>query len=187
MPLDRRALGERLRALRRQRKLTLKDLSARSGVALSTLSKIELGQVAASYEKFTAVARALGVDIGRLFDPRPRSPAAGDAVHTRFAEASGIDAGPYRYRLLAADYSGRRMTPMVGKIAARRREDVPEPSRHAGQEFVTVLSGRLRIEFEGGKSLALARGESAYFDSGVGHVYLSTGRSDAEILVVMCE
>lgn len=186
MPTDRRALGQRLRTVRRQHRLTLKQLSERSGVALSTLSKIELGQVAASYEKFSAVARALGVDLGRLFDAHAPAPAAG-AVLTRFDEATGIDAGPYHYRLLAADYAGRRMTPMVGTIAARRPEDVPEPSRHAGQEFVTVLAGRLRIVFEDGRALALSRGESAYFDSGTGHVYLSTGRGDAEILVVMCE
>lgn len=186
MPPDRHALGQRLRTLRRKQRLTLKDLSVRSGVALSTLSKIELGQVAASYEKFSAVARALGVDIGRLFDAAPAAASAGPVL-TRFAEAAGVDAGPYHYRLLAADYAGRRMTPMVGTIKARRRDDVPEPSRHAGQEFVTVLAGRLRIEFEDGRALALSRGESAYFDSGVAHVYLSTGRSDAEVLVVMCD
>jgi transcriptional regulator with XRE-family HTH domain len=186
MPFDRRALGQRLRSLRRQQRLTLKDLSARSGVALSTLSKIELGQVAASYEKFTAVARALGVDIGRLFEAQPAAPAAGP-VHTRFAETAGVDAGPYHYRLLAADYAGRRMTPMVGTISARRIEEVPESSRHAGQEFVTVLAGKLSILFEDGHALALSRGESAYFDSGVAHVYLSAGRGDAQVLVVMCE
>ena len=62
---DHAAIGQRLRTLRRAQRLTLKALSARSGVALSTLSKIELGQVAAGYEKFVAVARALKVDIAR--------------------------------------------------------------------------------------------------------------------------
>ena len=63
-------MGERLRAIRKAQRLTLKALSARSGVALSTLSKIELGQISVSYEKLAAVARALDVDIAALFDPR---------------------------------------------------------------------------------------------------------------------
>jgi len=45
---DRIRMGQRLRALRKQRKITLKSLSAASGVALSTLSKMELGQVSIS-------------------------------------------------------------------------------------------------------------------------------------------
>lgn len=184
---DRPALGQRLRALRRARQLTLKDLSARSGVALSTLSKIELGQVAASYDKFVAVARALQVDLSRLLDDRPEAAGAPRAVQASLHDGAGYDAGPYHYRLLAGAFPGRRMTPMHGVIAARRIEDVPEPSRHAGQEFVTVLRGRLRIVFENGDALALAAGECGYFDSGIAHVYLSTGRGSAEVLVVMCD
>jgi mannose-6-phosphate isomerase-like protein (cupin superfamily) len=48
-----------------------------------------------------------------------------------------------------------------------------------------VLSGSVRIAFESGESIALKRHETAYFDSGVGHVYLSTGRGPAEVVVVM--
>lgn len=187
---DHTAIGQRLRALRRAQHLTLKELSARSGVALSTLSKIELGQVAASYEKFMAVARALKVDLSRLLDDRPGTagaPHVVKAVKERMAEGSGYDAGPYHYRLLAGAYAGRRMTPMHGVIAARRLQDVPEPSRHAGQEFVTVLRGQLRIVFENGDAMSLRAGECGYFDSGIAHVYLSTGRGDAEVLVVMCD
>src|SRR3982751_4290801 len=68
--LDREHVGERLRALRKSQKLTLKALSDRSGVALSTLSKIELGQISVSYEKLAAAAHALGADIAQLFDAR---------------------------------------------------------------------------------------------------------------------
>jgi len=64
---DRESVGARLRELRKRQRLTLKGLSARSGVALSTLSKMELGQVSASYGKLAAVARALSVDMGELF------------------------------------------------------------------------------------------------------------------------
>jgi hypothetical protein len=45
----------------------------------------------------------------------------------------------------------------------------------------------VRIQFETGELIELARQESAYLDSGVGHVYLSTGRADAQVLVVMSE
>ena len=81
----------------------------------------------------------------------------------------------------------KRMTPLHGRIVARERDQFPDFVRHPGQEFVVVLSGRVRIEFETGEIIELGRHESAYFDSGIGHIYLSLGRTDAQVLVVMSE
>lgn len=187
-PPDRAQMGARLRAIRKARRLTLKALSARCGVALSTLSKIELGQIAVSYEKFGAVAQALEVDIAALFDARAEPlPGAAPpiAVRSTLATAPRYDEGHYAFRMLATDFPARRMTPVHGTIAARSRADFPDYIRHGGQEFVMVLAGRVRLEFETGQTIELARHESAYFDSGVGHVYLSTGRGDAQVIVVM--
>lgn len=188
---DRERIGERLRAIRKGQRLTLKLLSERSGVALSTLSKIELGQISVSYEKFAAVARALDVDIAALFDPRSgAAPAAGKrpvVVRSTLAAAPGYDAENYDYRMLATEFPAKRMTPLHGTIVARQLAQFPDYIRHPGQEFVMVLSGRVRIHFETGEAIELARQESAYFDSGVGHVYLSTSKADAQVVVVMTD
>jgi transcriptional regulator with XRE-family HTH domain len=188
---DRERVGGRLRAIRKEHGLTLKDLSDRSGVALSTLSKIELGQISVSYEKFAAVARALDVDIATLFDPRASAePAAGRrpvVVRSTLAAAPRYDAENYDYRMLATEFPGKRMTPLHGIVVARQLAQFPDFIRHPGQEFVMVLSGRVRIHFETGEAIELARQESAYFDSGIGHVYLSTSKADAQVVVVMSE
>jgi len=189
---DRERVGARLRAIRKGKGLTLKTLSTRSGVALSTLSKIELGQVSVSYEKFAAVARALDVDIAALFDPRAGAASAighrkVTVVRSTLATSPRYDAENYDYRMLATEFPAKRMTPLHGIIVARRLAQFPDYIRHPGQEFVMVLSGRVRIHFETGEAIDLARQESAYFDSGVGHVYLSTSKSDAHVVVVMAD
>jgi len=56
-----------------------------------------------------------------------------------------------------------------------------------GRAGLMVLAGSVRIHFESGEAIELKRQESAYFDSGIGHVYLSTGKADAQVLVVMAE
>jgi transcriptional regulator with XRE-family HTH domain len=189
---DRARMGERLREIRKRRRLTLKALSERSGVALSTLSKIELGQISVSYEKLAAAARALEVDIALLFDARAAAlPGAGDrgpvVVRSTLDAAPGYDGQNYDYRMLATDFPGKRMTPLHGTIVARAPSQFPDFVRHPGQEFVMVLAGSVRIHFETGEAIELKRHESAYFDSGVGHIYLSTGKADAQVLVVMAE
>ncbi len=187
---DRVQLGLRLREHRKARRLTLKELSGRSGVALSTLSKMELGQISVSYEKLAAVARALVLDVGQLFDARAGAPAGAATPVVVWSEASGAPAyssGNYDYRMLATDFPGKRMTPLHGRIVARERGQFPDFIHHPGQEFVMVLSGRVRIEFETGEIIEVGRHESAYFDSGIGHIYISLGRADAQVLVVMSE
>jgi transcriptional regulator with XRE-family HTH domain len=186
---DRVRMGLRLREIRKAHRLTLKELSQRSGVALSTLSKMELGQITVSYEKLAAAARALQVDIAQLFDPRADPPPAKrpTVVRSTPAEAPRYDADNYDYRLLATGYPGKRMTPLHGRIVAREVGEFPDFIRHLGQEFVMVLSGAVRIRFETGESVVLKRHESAYFDSGVGHVYLSISKADAQVVVVMAE
>ncbi len=188
---DRSSLGIRLRALRRARSMTLKELSALTGVALSTLSKMELGQVSISYAKFAAVARALDVDIAALFGPvtAPGKEAsdgpAPSALRCTLAESPGYLTGTYDYKLLAGQYPQRSMTPMYGRILAREESEFEDYMRHAGQEFLVVLEGELEIRFENGESLVLTKHETAYFDSGVGHIYLSRSPKPAEVMVVM--
>ncbi|MFC5521063.1 helix-turn-helix domain-containing protein [Polaromonas jejuensis] len=187
---DRVQLGLRLREHRKARQLTLKALSARSGVALSTLSKMELGQTSVGYEKVAAAARALSLDVGQLFDgraPAPAGAAAPSVVWSPVGAGPAYSSGNYDYRMLATDFPGKRMTPLHGRIVARERGQFPDFIHHPGQEFVMVLSGRVRIEFETGEIIEVGRHESAYFDSGIGHIYVSLGRTDAQVLVVMSE
>jgi transcriptional regulator with XRE-family HTH domain len=187
---DRVRLGQRLRESRKLKRLTLKDLSVRSGVALSTLSKMELGQTSVAYDKVAAVARALSLDVGQLFDTRARAPAGARAPTVVWSDAGAAPAyssDTYEYRMLATDFPGKRMTPLHGRIVARKLDQFPDFIRHQGQEFVIVLAGRVRIHFETGETIELGRHESAYFDSGVGHVYLSLGRTEGQVLVVMSE
>jgi transcriptional regulator with XRE-family HTH domain len=183
---DRVELGLRLRAERKARRLTLKDLSTRSGVALSTLSKLELGQTSVAYDKVAAVARALAMDVGLLFSGPAQAASPGSAVVWSAEEEGPLHRSDhYEYRMLASAFAGKRMTPLRGRIVARRREQFTDFIRHPGQEFVMVLSGQVRIEFETGELIELKQHQSAYFDSAVGHIYLSMGAKDAELVIVM--
>ena len=78
-------LGERLRTLRKGLGWTLQDLAKRSGVSLSTLSKIENAQVAPTFDSLLKAARGLGISFETLLaqassePPSPRRPAGGRA------------------------------------------------------------------------------------------------------------
>ena len=187
--IDRSQVGARLRGIRKNQQLTLKQLSERSGVALSTLSKMELAQVSVSYEKLAAAARALGVDIAQLFSPVKTAPnlVQPTVVSTAIDSAAGYSTGNYDYHPMAGDFPGRRMTPMYARIFARELTQFDDYIRHPGQEFAVVLSGRVRIQFETGESISIGCRETAYFNSGIGHIYLAESAADAEVMVVMTD
>jgi quercetin dioxygenase-like cupin family protein len=75
------------------------------------------------------------------------------------------------------------MVPVRAHIRARRLADFPDYIRHSGEEFVFLLKGELELRFEDGAVFRLEAGDSLYFDSGVGHVYLSASEEEAEVLV----
>lgn len=189
--IDRAQVGARLRVIRKNQKLTLKQLSERSGVALSTLSKMELAQVSVSYEKLAAAARALGVDIAQLFSPAKANVSAiqPTVVSTAIDTAAGYSTGNYEYHPMAGDFPGRSMTPVYARICAREMSQFEDYIRHPGQEFAVVLAGRVRIQFETGESVSVGCRETVYFNSAIGHIYLAEGEegSDAEVMVVMSE
>ncbi|MDR6386728.1 helix-turn-helix domain-containing protein [Paraburkholderia caribensis] len=185
--IDHRAVGARLRDARKARGLTLMQLSEQSGIAVSTISKAERGDIALTYDKFAALAHALQLEFDAIF---------GRAKHTRGSGASPIvptftasgqqmiyDTPNYEYGMLANDLTGKRMVPMRAHVRARKLADFPDYIRHSGEEFVFLLDGTLELRFETGAVFQLKPGDSLYFDSSVGHVYLSTGKKRAEVLV----
>ncbi|MCV7380168.1 DNA-binding protein [Mycobacterium alsense] len=163
-----------LRAVRRQRGLTLEQLAEQSGLTKSYLSKIERRQCTPSIAVALRVARALDVDVGRLFSD--------DAA----AEKITVDRAPggrggERYRALASSLLGKSMSPFVVRPTGNPADD-PHPE-HAGQEFVFVHAGRVELEY-GDQTLTLGAGDSAYFDATVSHKLRAVGAERAEVVVV---
>lgn len=182
--LDHKLVGGHLRQARKARGLTLAELSERSGIAVSTISKAERGDIALTYDKFAALAHSLELEFDAIFGRR-RKPAAG-AMKPSFTAAGKqhvYDTPNYEYGMLANNLTGKRMMPMRAHIHARAVADFPEYIRHSGEEFVFLLAGELELRFENGKSFRLMPGDSLYFDSSVGHIYLSVGEEDADALV----
>ncbi|MBN3758358.1 helix-turn-helix domain-containing protein [Paraburkholderia sp. Tr-20389] len=182
--IDHQAVGARLRDARKARGLTLMQLSEQSGIAVSTISKAERGDIALTYDKFAALAHALQLEFDAIFGRAKRSGASPIVpTFTASGEQMIYDTPNYEYGMLANDLTGKRMVPMRAHVRARKLSDFSDYIRHSGEEFVFLLNGSLELRFETGAVFQLKPGDSLYFDSAVGHVYLSTGKKPAEVLV----
>lgn len=162
-----------LRAVRRERGLTLEGLAAATGLTKSYLSKVERGLSTPSIAVALKVARALDVDVGRLFSDE----AASEKIAV---DRAGRQPGE-RYRALGAALLGKSMSPFVVRPIEHAADD-PHPV-HAGQEFVFVHSGAVELDY-GDTTLSLGTGDSAYFDAAIGHTLRAVGGEPAEVVVV---
>lgn len=178
-------LSNALRKLRGGARLTLKDLSARSGIAASTLSKIENGQLSPTYEKIVLLADGLGVDVAELFG-REHSGivATGRRAICRRGEGVVHITPQYEYEMLCADVTRKQFLPIVTRLRAHSLSAFPELLRHEGEEFVYVLDGQVTLHSDYYEPFVLNQGDSCYFDSHMGHVLVSSGDVDARILWV---
>jgi transcriptional regulator with XRE-family HTH domain len=177
--------GEAIRTLRKRVGLTLTELSGRTGLAVSTLSKLEMGHVSLSYDKLMLISKGLGVDMAELLDtaPHPTGPVShgGRRVVQRGGEGQHVETGSYSQTYLATELLNKRMTPIYVELHARTldefRAEFGDLIRHAGEEFTYVLEGEVSFHTELYAPLTLQAGDSIYFDSEMGHAYLKA--SDA--------
>lgn len=184
-------LGARLRKLRRAQQLTLSELAAQSGVALSTISKIENGALSPTLDKVLRLANGLNITISQLIgedssvvaEPPPNS----RLVPARTSDGIVIDTQNYEYRYLCGELKNKLMIPIRARIKAATIQEFGPLERHGGEEFLIVLEGTIEVHTEFYAPVTLQRGEGIYLDSTMGHAYLSAGDVDAEALCICTE
>ena len=177
-------LATKLRLLRRQADLTLQQLSQRCGISVSTLSKIEHGQLSPTYEKIAALAKGLDIDVGELFSPPQQSALRARRSVTRKGEGVQHSTQQYVYEMLHTDLSDKRFIPLFTTIKAHERAEFPQLLNHDGEEMVYVISGKVMLYTDSYAPLELGPGDSCYFDSSMGHACISSGAEDAQVLWV---
>lgn len=181
-------LGPALRGLRKRFNWTLNDVSQKTGLSISTLSKAERNQLSLTYDKLVQLSEGLGVDITIFFEDDTHHPSSGLAAGRRSVnrvdDGQVIDTPNYRYVYLSTDLLKKKFVPIVADIRARSLEEFGDLVRHAGEEFAFVLEGTVAVHTEHYAPTVLKAGESIYFDSGMAHAYIAQGEGRCRVLSI---
>jgi transcriptional regulator with XRE-family HTH domain len=180
-PLD---LGVRVRELRKARDWTLEQAANQAGLARSTLSKIENGQMSPTYEALKKLAVGLEISVPQLFTPPSVDQVNGRMAVTKRDEGASIITTTYEHDLLAETLTQKKMKPYRTHVRARTMDEYDGWVRHDGEEFLYVLTGTIQLFTEFYEPVVLQRGDSAYYDATMGHNVISTSAEDATILWV---
>ena len=177
---EQRALGIRLRALRKTKRMSLREVAALAEVSESFLSQIERGLTSPSIASLRRICTALGENMGALFNDAHEAQQA-DPHLVRFQD---------RRRIFRPDGSANYLiTPKIAKdleihhnVIAPGRNSGAEPYTHEGkEECVIVLEGRLHFEWNG-NSYDLGAGDAVLIDPKIGHSFSNDTEESAVVL-----
>jgi transcriptional regulator with XRE-family HTH domain len=160
--------GEAIRKLRTARGWTLAQLSEKSGIPLSTLSRVELGQNALNYEKLVRLARALEIDLDAFMsrEAGAAAPAAtGRRTVIRAGEGASVRIGPAAGLAAGHDLLARSLSPVILEITARSLEDHGPLVSQPGECYLMVMAGEAVLQSALYTPLTLAAGDAVYFDA----------------------
>lgn len=180
-PLD---LGERVRELRKARNWTLEQAATQAGLARSTLSKIENGQMSPTYDAVKKLAVGLEISVPQLFTAPQKDQVNGRMSVVKSGEGTQQVTTTYEHELLAEGLRKKAMLPYRARVRARSMEEFDGWVRHDGEEFLYVLTGVITLYTEFYEPVEMRRGDSAYYDGTMGHNVVSVSDEDATILWV---
>ena len=178
-PLD---LGVRVRELRKARDWTLEQAATQAGLARSTLSKIENGQMSPTYDALKKLAVGLEISVPQLFTPPRAGQINGRLAVTKTGQGSAQATATYEHELLADTLTKKQMLPYRARVRARDMSEFDGWVRHDGEEFLYVLTGVIKLYTEFYEPIEMRRGDSAYYDATMGHKVVSVSAEDANIL-----
>ncbi|MFD6418768.1 helix-turn-helix domain-containing protein [Streptomyces sp. NPDC060194] len=172
---DLMSVAPRLRALRRRTGLTLEAAASSAGLSPAHLSRLETGRRHPSLPMLLALARVYGTTVSDLLG---EAPAERDAV-VRSADMEPTRAGGWTY--FQAGARGRGMQALRVRVPHGAQGDIVRV--HPGEEWLYVLSGRLRLGL-GDRTHLLGPGDSAHFDSLTPHRLAAEDHDGVEMLFV---
>lgn len=177
-------LGQRIKEIRSKLGLTLEEASQRTGLARSTLSKIENEQISPTFQAMQKLATGLEIEMPQLFEPPRKKVATGRRDLTRKNEGKTHPTQTYEHELLATQLSNKKMMPFKSRVRARAFEEYSDWVRHDGEEFLLILDGSVMFYSEFYEPVEMNEGDTVYYDANMGHMLVSTSEEDAHILWV---
>lgn len=170
------SIGDCLRAAREQQGLTLEQTAELSGISKSHLSRLESSERQPSVASLLALSTAFGVPVGALFgETQGATPLNVSSPDEPRRESNGLTIAT------CSGYAGSSVIDAL-RVSVSPERPAPAPTRHPGEEWLYVLSGNLRLEYDG-ESHLLGAGTAAHFNAELPHRLGAEG-SVAEVLLV---
>ena len=169
-------IGTRVRELRNENGLSLRELGKRAGVSASFLSQVENDQVSPSLNSLQSIATALNVPMFSLLNDTPK----GNVVRADEARCITFEEPHISYDILTSDFARQMMAYRIriAPHAKREAQTLAKPT----EQWMHVIQGQMKIII-GDETYQLQKGDTVYYD---GDLLREFGSVSDEYLIVLC-
>lgn len=180
-------IGNKIRCMRQERRMTLQDVAEATGLSKPLLSQIENEQVIPPLATLLRIAKAFKVNLHTFFQQEGSTEKcilvrAGESRVLR-RRRHGDSTPPYTYHSLAYGKKNRNMEPFLIEFEPEEwREELLVS--HEGEEFLFILEGELEFHY-GDEVMELGPGDSVYYDSSEPHGYATHSTVRPRAVAVM--
>ena len=162
-------------------------MSERSGIPVSTLSKVENDRLTLTYDKLVQLSEELQIPISELFaETEPSEAVTARRSIGRLEDAIRVTTPNYDYYYLCTELRRKRMVPILTRIRAKSLSEFGDLVSHSGEEYIHVLEGTIVVHSEFYDPVTLKTGEAIYIDSKMGHAYVAAEDCDEALVLGIC-
>ena len=176
-------IGNRVRDLRKSKKITLIELSKQTGIAQATLSRIETGRMIGTVESHRKISEALGLALAELYGPLDRRYEEIQHAKTETPRKVVHQGRGCTIELLTQEVTKKKITPLLITLSGNARTTT-EHSDRGVEKFVWVLDGDAEVTVEK-ENYPLKEGESLYFDASLPHRLINPKSKTAKLFVAV--
>lgn len=173
-------IGEKVKSLRSQHKMTLKDLATQADLSVGFLSQFERGMTTIDVAHLQTIADIFGVSIQIFFATKEVQKR--DVIRS-YERKDQRRLNNAIYESLSAESADLTMRPELLILLPDEKQELPEAYTHEGEEFVYVLAGILTLVIKD-KVYQLYPGDATHFNSMRLHNWANQGQSLVKLLVV---
>ena len=176
-------IGNKIRILRKAKKMTLEQLSEKSGVALATLSRIENDKMTGTLESHMNIAKTLGVNLSELLSDIGIENKNIDIMSKKNHTDVFVHSDKSSYEILTTKVLSKKMMPILLKIDSGGGTN-PEQASSGTEKFIFVLEGSIELNIAD-KKYTLDCADTTYFDASMSHYYKNTGKNPAKAICII--
>lgn len=176
-------IGKRIRQLRKDRDMTLEELSEKSGVALATLSRMENNKMTGTLDSHNRICKALNASIAELYSELEAESKTVDAVPRKKRTEHFVHAKKAKYELLVSKTLDKKIMPLMMKISGGGQTQ-KEQNKTGVEKFIYMMTGNIDA-MVGDQTYALKRGDSLYFDASLPHSFKNRTKTEAQAICII--
>ncbi len=175
-------IGKKIKEIRETQGMSLSELAERSKVQIATLSRLENLKMTGSLESHMNIARALGVDITKLYAGIVKEESRVDVKTQNSSTDVYIHNDKSSYEILTNKVLSKKIMPILLQIEPEGKTN-KEENLVGTEKFIYVIEGKV-MAYIGQENYSLSKGNSLYFDASLEHYFENENKTVTRIICV---